>query len=136
MSEHYNQKYTREEIVKILAVIKECIADGLYSISTNRNREENRQFIDEYRLTTSKQKEILLGIKIEDFCHSLKNINKGFEHEILYVFCPQRELNNILGEREKVDIYIKFNIINYSEKKRVITISFHKRNKIIEYLFR
>ena len=63
-------------------------------------------------------------------------INPGFEHEILYVFCPQRTLFNALGEEEFVDMYTKFNIIEYGDNKRVIVVSFHKRNKPIGYLFR
>lgn len=106
------------------------------NIAINENRRENIQFINEYRLSTKKQKEILLSIKVTDFCHSLNNTNPGYEHEVLYVFCPQRPLFNAFGEEEFVDIYTKFNIIEYGDKKRLVTISFHKRNKPITYLFR
>jgi hypothetical protein len=136
MSEYYNQKYTKEEVEVILKKIKECINDNCYTISINGNRKENINFINEYRLDTKKQKDILLSIEVTDFCHSLNNINPGFEHEVLYVFCPQRVLFNIFGEEESVDIYTKFNIIESVDKKRVITISFHKRNKPIQYLFK
>ena len=137
MSQHYNQNYTREEIEIILNKIKDCVKDNQYTIAINPNRAENIDFINEYRLDEKKRKEILLSIEVNDFCHSLNNINPGFEHEVLYVFCPQRNLYDVLGEEELVDIYIKFNIIEYkTNKKRVITISFHKRNKAIEYLFR
>lgn len=137
MSEHYNQNYTREEVEVILNRIKDCIKDNQYIISQNQNRAENIQFINEYRLDEKRRKEILLGIEVDDFCHSLNNINPGYEHEVLYVFCPQRNLFNIFGEEEFVDIYTKFNIIEYKvDKKRVVTISFHKRNKLIDYLFR
>ena len=137
MSEHYNQNYTREEVQVILNKIKDCINDNQYIISQNQNREENVQFINEYRLDEKKRKEILLSIEVDDFCHSLNNTNPGYEHEVLYVFCPQRNLFDIFGEEEFVDIYTKFNIIEYKiDKKRVVTISFHKRNKPIAYLFR
>lgn len=137
MSEHYNQNYTREEVEVILKRIKDCINDNQYIISQNQNRAENVQFINEYRLDDKKKKEILLGIEVDDFCHSLNNINPGYEHEVLYVFCPQRNLFDIFGEEEFVDIYTKFNIIEYKiDKRRVVTISFHKRNKPIDYLFR
>ncbi|MDU2265239.1 hypothetical protein [Clostridium celatum] len=137
MSEHYNQNYTREEVEVILNRIKNCINDNQYIISQNQNRAENVQFINEYRLDDKKKKEILLGIEVDDFCHSLNNINPGYEHEVLYVFCPQRNLFDIFGEEEFVDIYTKFNIIEYKiDKRRVVTISFHKRNKPIDYLFR
>ena len=137
MSEHYNQNYTREEVEVILNKIKDCINDNQYIISQNQNRAENVQFITEYRLDEKKRKEILLSIEVDDFCHSLNNTNPGYEHEVLYVFCPQRNLFGIFGEEEFVDIYTKFNIIEYKiDKKRVVTISFHKRNKPIAYLFR
>ncbi|MDK0709969.1 hypothetical protein P5E62_09110 [Clostridium perfringens] len=137
MSEHYNQNYTREEVEVILNKIKGCIKDNQYIISQNQNRLENIQFINEYRLDEKKRKDILLSIEINDFCHSLNNTNQGYEHEVLYVFCPQRYLFDAFGEEEFVDIYIKFNIIEYrNSKKRVVTISFHKRNKPIDYLFR
>ncbi|WP_370773012.1 hypothetical protein [Clostridium sp.] len=137
MSEHYNQNYTREEVEVILNKIKDCINDNQYIISQNQNRAENVQFINEYRLDEKKRKEILLSIEVDDFCHSLNNTNPGYEHEVLYVFCPQRNLFDIFGEEEFVDIYTKFNIIEYKiDKKRVVTISFHKRNKPIAYLFR
>ena len=137
MSEHYNQNYTREEVQVILNKIKDCINDNQYIISQNQNRAENVQFINEYRLDEKKRKEILLSIEVDDFCHSLNNTNPGYEHEVLYVFCPQRNLFDIFGEEEFVDIYTKFNIIEYKiDKKRVVTISLHKRNKPIDYLFR
>lgn len=137
MSEHYNQNYTREEVQVILNKIKDCINDNQYIISQNQNRAENVQFINEYRLDEKKRKEILLSIEVDDFCHSLNNTNPGYEHEVLYVFCPQRNLFDIFGEEEFVDIYTKFNIIEYKiDKKRVVIISFHKRNKPIAYLFR
>ena len=136
MTEQYNQNYTQEEIDVILQKIKDCVNDNRYTISQNENRQENIQFINEYRLDSSKQKHILLSIKALDFCHSLNNINPGFKHEILYVFCSQRTLFNALGEEELFDMYTKFNIIEYGDNKRVIAVSFHKRNKPIGYLFR
>lgn len=136
MSEYYNQNYTKEEVDVILQKIKNCVNNNRYIISQNQNRKENIKLINEYRLDSKKQKEILLSIEVTDFCHSLNNINPGFEHEILYVFCPQKTLFNVFGEEEFIDIYTKFNIIEYDDNKRVIAVSFHKRNKPIEYLFR
>ncbi|NLY19228.1 MAG: hypothetical protein GX045_09855, partial [Clostridiaceae bacterium] len=43
------------------------------------------------------------------------------------------------GETEKGDYvisYTKFNLIDSESGKRVVVISFHKRNKPIDYLFR
>ncbi len=136
MSQHYNQNYTKEQICSVLDAIKDCVRENRYSISKNENRQENIDFIQQYNLTSRKQSEILLKIEPEDFCHTLQNTNFGFEHETLYVFCPQAMLFNFSGEEELVDIYTKFNIIDVASGKRAIVISFHKRNKPMDYLFR
>ncbi len=77
-----------------------------------------------------------MKISPEDFCHTLQNTNLGFENEVLYVFCQQVMLFNFEGNEEIVDIYSKFNIIDLDGGKRVVVISFHKRNKPVDYLFR
>ena len=136
MEQHYNQSYTKDQIVSVLEVIHDCVESNRYIISQNILRQENIDFVNEFNLKSNKQKEILMKITVEDFCHSLQNTNSGFEHEVLYVFCPQIILFNIDSEEELVDVYIKFNIIVYDEGKRLVTISFHKRNKPIDYLFR
>ncbi|HBR29085.1 MAG TPA: hypothetical protein DD734_04885 [Firmicutes bacterium] len=136
MNQHYNQNYSREQIVVILATIQDCIREDKFIISKNENRQENIDFISEYNLNNRRQKGILLKIQPEDFCHSLQNTKKGFTHEVLYVFCPQVMLFNFDGIKESVDIYTKFNIIDSDRGKRVVVISFHNRNKAIDYRFR
>ncbi len=136
MNQHYNENHTKEQIYTVLQTIKDCVRENQYFISKNENRQENADFIEEYNLSGKKQKEILLRIEPEDFCHTLQNTNLGFEHEILYVFCPRARLFNFEGEEKWVDIYTKFNIIDIASGKRVVVISFHKRNKSIGYLFR
>ena len=136
MNPHYNQNYTREQIEVILNKIKDCVNNNKYTISTNENRQENVDFINEYNIRSDKQKSILLQIKTEDFCHTLQNTKIGFEYEVLYVFVPQVQLFNTDGEEETVDVYTKFNIIDLSSGTRTVVISFHKPNKPIDYLFR
>lgn len=136
MDLHYNQNYTKEQIAVVLQIIQDCVRESRFSISKNENRQENIDFINEYNLTSKKQKEILLKIEPEDFCHTLQNTHLGFEYEVLYVFCPQVMLFNFEGNEKLVDVYTKFNIIDYDNGKRVVVISFHKRNKPIDYLFR
>lgn len=136
MNPHYNQNYTRAQIDEILSKIKSCVTENKFIISQNENRQENIDFINEYNIRSDKQREILMRIRTEDFCHSLQNTKIGFEHEVLYVFVPQFPLFNSVGEEENVDIYTKFNIIDLQTGSRVVVISFHKLNRPIDYLFR
>lgn len=136
MSQHYNQNYTKEEISAVLQKIQQCVSNGQYSVAQNANRSENIALIREYNLTSKKQRHILMQIEIDDFCHSLHNTNLGFEHEILYVFCPQVTLYNLDDEEKQLDLYTKFNILDLPSGSRAIVISFHERNKPIDYLFR
>jgi len=132
----YNQNYSTEEIDLLLYKIKSCVENNNYIISQNENRQENIDFINEYNLRTENQKSILMKIKTNDFCYSVQNTNIGYENEVLYVFAPQVNLINADGNIETVDVYIKFNIIELPSGLRTIVISFHKRNKPIDYLFR
>ena len=136
MNPNYNQNYTKEDIENILCIIKKCIECNKYTISFNQNRRENIAFVNDYNIRSDKQKTILLNIKVDDFCHSLQNTNVGYEHEVLYVFVPQVSLYNIDDVEEVIDIYTKFNIIDYGDTSRTIVISFHKCNKEIDYAFR
>lgn len=136
MSEHYNTSYSKEEIAAVLQKIQDCVREGKFTIALNENREENRAFVREYNMKPDRRRRILLQIEPEDFCHSLQNTNIGFEHEVLYVFCPQVVLFNFDGEEKRMDIYTKFNIIDLDSGSRVVVISFHERNKLIDYLFR
>ncbi len=136
MNPYYIKDYTIEQVEAILEIIHDCVKRNRYTISKNENRQENIDFIYSYNLTSAKQKDILLRIEPKDFCHSLQNTKIGFEHEILYVFCPQIMLFNFDGVEELIDIYTKFNIIEYDSTKRVVAISFHKKNKPMDYVFR
>ena len=107
-----------------------------YTIALNENRQENIDFINEYNIRRDKQRQILLQLRTEDFCHTLQNTKIGFEYEVLYVFVPQIQLFNADGEKEIVDIYTKFNVIDMYNGSRTVLISFHKLNRPIDYLFR
>ena len=83
---------TKEEIVNILEKVKACVHNDLYRISINPNRKENEIFIDEYRLTTKKQKDMILSLDIYDFSKIEKDKNNNIE--ILYFFGKEYELNH------------------------------------------
>ncbi len=136
MNPHYNQNYTKKQIDEVLNKIKSCVENHRYTIALNENRKENIDFINEYNIRSDKQKHILMQLRTEDFCYTLQNTKSGYEDEILYVFVPQVILFNAVGEKEIIDVYIKFNIINMPNGNRTVVISFHKRNKPVDYLFR
>ena len=127
--------FTPEEIELYLDKFREFVQSDKYSISTNKNRKENMSFIEDYRVDTKKEKEVLLGIQYDDFCYAVDNDNEDFAHEILYIFCKEQELD-YWGTLEKVDIYIKINMTQLkSGDDYAYVVSFHKRNKPIRYLF-
>lgn len=136
MSRYHNQNYNKDDIDRILKIIKECVESNKYTISINENRQENIDFINEYNIRSDRQKSILMELKIEDFCYTLQNTKIGYKHEILYVFAPRVNLFEAQGTEVTVDMYIKINIIGTVGGDRVVVISFHRRNKPIEYLFR
>lgn len=137
MNPYYNQNYTYEEIDEILRQFKDCVTQGHFLISIGASRQENIDFINRYRIRSMRCREILLQIQTEDFCHTLQNTHPGFENEVLYVFVPQVMLNDSRSDQNvRVDVYIKFNIIEARPGSRTVIISFHERNKPIDYLFR
>lgn len=125
-----------EDIKDYLNRFRKCVLEGRYSISLNENRQENIEFIEDYKISTKKEREILLGLQFDDFCYAVENDNVRFAHEVLYVFCKQHELD-FWGTLENVDIYIKVNMIETRKGDPFsIVVSFHKKNFEITYLFR
>ena len=120
---------------KWLDTFGKCILEVRYSISRNNNRQENIEFIEDYKINTKKQ-EILIGIQFDDFCYAVENDNPDYPDEVLYIFCKQRELD-FWGTLETVENYIKTNMIKTrSGDLFSVVVSFHKRNYKIKYLSR
>lgn len=134
MNQNYNQDYTELAIHELLNEIKQCVRRGNFIISSGEKRKENQSTIRNYRIDEEKQIDILLGIEVNDFCHSLQNIKEQYSHEVLYVFCPLVIVYDISDEEIEIDLYIKFNLIERNDK--LIVISFHERNKPIDYAFK
>lgn len=128
--------FSPDDIKRYLDMFWKCVLEGRYSIAQNENRQENMDFIEDYKINSKKEKEILLALQFDDFCYSVENEKLDYAHEILYVFCKQYELD-YWGELEIVEIYIKVNMIEMRNgDPRAFIVSFHKRNFEIAYLFR
>lgn len=128
--------FTPEQIKEYLGKLRKLVIEGKYTISQNDKRTENINFIEDYKINSDKEREILLSIEYDDFCYAVDNKNPKFAHEILYVFNKEYELDN-WGKLESIDIYIKTNLTQTRRDDDImIIVSFHKRNKPISYLFR
>ena len=128
--------YSEEQIKNLIEIIRDCVRENRYTISLENNKLENIQFIEEYNINEKKRLNILFDLDYKDFCYGLRNLKEGVEENNLYIFCVQRELYNIEGKKELIDIYLKFNMIcNEIEEYRIL-VSMHKRNKLITYLFK
>ena len=125
-----------EDIKTYLKVLKSLVLEDKYTISRNSNREENKQFIEDFKIDSRKEKEILMNLEFDDFCYAVNNKNPKFAHEVLYVFSKEYELDK-WGELVSVDIYIKTNKTQTrSGEEFMIIVSFHERNMPLKYLFR
>jgi hypothetical protein len=137
-SNRTTQKYTNftsKEIDEYLEKIKKCVRENKYSISLNGNRNENKEFIEDYRIDTKKEKEILLSLTHKNFCYAVDNTNPKYPNEKLYVFSTRCQLEN-WGLIESVNIYIKTNKLRVkSGEDIVIVISMHKLKRAIKFLF-
>ena len=134
MLDYHPQKHTNfdyKDILEYLKKVKINIVKDRYTISMNR--EKNKKFIEDYSVSSKKIKNIIYNLEVKDFCYAVDNEKEEYSHEVLYIFCPQRELN-YFGEYKEVDIYIKFNLINSNNYLYII--SFHELEKRISFLFK
>jgi len=134
LSTQKHTEFTIEEIKQYLEEIKTLVKQDNYTISINKNRQENMEFIDDYRIKHKKEKEMLLSLEYSDFCYAVDNVKKSFSHEKLYVFCKSYKLDN-WGTYEDVCVYIKLNKTQSEGKEYLIVVSFHKLNKEIVFCF-
>lgn len=118
---------------EILNKIKSSILKDNYQIENNKNRKDNYNFKRKYELGDKELKTILLGITEEDYYETVNNYKKGYEHERLHIFAPTINIEDSEEEINKVQLYIKFNIVKIKEKTDyVIVISLHEAKKPIK----
>ena len=126
-------KIDHRHIEQYLLEVKDAIKKGNYRLDRNNKRQDNIDLFLNYIIDEMKVKEILLSLTTMDFSEILKNRNKGFEHEKLYVFGKDVRLLERAGIKEKtVSLYIKFNKL---ENCFVIVISFHEQKYPLTYYF-
>lgn len=128
--------FTPKDIKAYLKDLKNLILENKYTISRNANREENKKFVEDYKIDSRKEKEILMNLEYDDFCYAVNNKNPKFAFEVLYIFNKEYELDR-WGELVSVDIYIKTNKTQTRTGEDImIIVSFHERNMPIKYLFK
>lgn len=121
--------HTRKEIDEYLKIVKNSVKADRFIVCTTQKNEKNRRFLEEYKLTKDKQKQMLIKLETNDFCYSADDYNNPQER--LHIFCREYELNN-WGTKENVKVYIK---IAKKKKDFIVIISFHKPEKYIKKLF-
>jgi hypothetical protein len=125
-----------EDIKAYLKELKNLVLENKYTISRNTNRKENKKFIEDYKIDSRKEKEILMNLEYDDFCYAVNNKNPKFAFEVLYIFNKEYGLDR-WGELVSVDIYIKTNKTQTRTGEDImIIVSFHERNMPIKYLFK
>lgn len=125
---------TFDEIKLYLSSIKDAVQNDRYRIDRNNRRQDNQKLFLDYVIDEAKAKEILLSLEVTDFSEKRNNENKGFEHEVLYVFGKDVKLLERFGSEERtVSLYIKFNKL---ENCFVIVISFHEQKYPMKYYFK
>lgn len=125
---------TRNDIDMYLTEVKNAIRKNCYRIERNSHRQDNRNLFFDYVIDETMAKDILLGLTITDFSEILQNRNKGYEHELLYVFGKNVELLERMGTASKtVSLYIKF---NKTDDDYVIVVSLHEQKYPIKYHFK
>lgn len=73
--------FTKQDITDYLDIFKQLVSKGRYTISRNANRQENIDFMMDYRINSYKAKEIMINLQYDDFCYAVANYKPGYEHE-------------------------------------------------------
>ena len=112
-----------------MITFKELVHKGKFHIPDTDKKPKNKKFIEKYKLTTKKQKQMLLEIEVTDFCYTVQDDDNA--NEILYIFAKEYELDN-WGIKEQVLVYVKIVI---KKENYTVIISFHEPEKRIKKLF-
>ena len=134
-SASYKTTYTYKEVESYLSDIKKCIREDQFIVledegDNESSRFKNTDFLNRYSLITrNAQKEILLLVEPEDFCHA--KITES--HDELLVFCIRHDLYKVAVGPENVAIYIKHELLK--KANRTVVVSFHELEYPIDLKF-
>lgn len=132
----YNTNYSKAAIGAYLRRVKSCIKAGRFVVLDNEDgsrpgRQKNLDFMNKFGLYTKEsQMNLLLGVDVEDFCHSVRSSDGRH----LYVFCIQRLLYKTGSGTCSVQIYIKHDCPEGNDPTDVV-VSMHELEKPIEKIF-
>lgn len=125
---------TKNDIEIYLTEVKDAISKNRYRIDRNSRRQDNIDLFFDYVVDETMAKDILLGLTATDFSEIRRNEHKGFEHELLYIFGKDVNLQERFSNKSKtVSLYIKFNKL---DNCFVIVVSFHEQRYPLKYYFK
>lgn len=121
------KKYTNltpDEVKDYLDKFKKAVEENKYTIAINKNRQENKDFIYDYRIDTKKEKEILDSVIRNFGCYSGKVLEM-----MTHVEMPWSRTRAGLADDEYLDriiekdliaeyfdsIKLKYNMLNISD---------------------
>ena len=128
-----NMDATRIEARRVLESLRQCVERNRYAVSRSENREENEAFIAHYQLTNERIRNLLLGIRLKDYCHPRRGFKPGDEGIHYYVFGPRAVLVTFEGIEEIVQTYVKVVIHEYLTGEFAVVVSVHWPNEELEY---
>ena len=130
------QEYSKQEIEDVLEQIKLLISTDRFVISTGENRRKNDEFADEFNLDIRKRKNLILKIKVHDFCDCVQSPNVYKNHDDYFIFGPRFTLEDFLGDEREVQVCAKFVLAtSRTSGLKTIVVSFHEAERPLSYYF-
>jgi hypothetical protein len=113
----------------ILDEMRECVESNNFVVKTT---DKNKAFISEYALSREMQRDMLLGIAVEDYFNSSESRN--FPGKYVHEFCPTYDLHTFNGEQQSVSTYVKFEVEYEADaEKQTVVISLHWAERQVHF---
>lgn len=130
-----SEKFSREDVQEVLGILAKCILEN--KVEVLNERQGYIDLLENYFLTNSDVRNILLSLSVEDFSGFEYARDDRFKGTLMYKFIPKRDLYS-LEKQEEVEVYIysKFGFIGESAKDITsLIISFHKTKEPKKFYF-